>query len=99
MNLRLLLSRRAKADIDEIWEFSAATWSPAQADRYLTGLDDILRLLCRQPALARLRREFDPPIRMHPYRSHVILYRDDAATIDVIRILHANADWQMLFAE
>jgi plasmid stabilization system protein ParE len=43
---RLILSPRGKTDIDDIWEYSAETWSPAQADRYLTGLDDVLHLLC-----------------------------------------------------
>ena len=99
MNRRLILSQRARADIDEIWEFSAAHWTPAQADRYLTGLDDIMHLLCQEPGLARLRHEFHPPVRMHPYKSHVIMYRSDVATMDVIRILHARSDWRAYLAE
>ena len=99
MTLRLILSRRARADIDDIWEYSAATWSPAQADRYLTGLEHILHLLCHEPDLGRLRQEFQPPVRLHPYRAHLIFYQSDAATVDVIRVLNARSDWHSVIAE
>ena len=99
MTRHLILSRRARADIDDIWEYSAATWSPAQADRYLTGLETIFFLLCREPDLCRMRREFQPSVRLHPYRSHLIFYRSDAATLDVIRVLHARSDWHSVIAQ
>ena len=99
MNRRLILSPRAKADIDDIWEYSAENWSPKQADRYLTGLDGVLNLLCDQPGLARLMREFQPPVRMHLYRSHSIFYRSDATTMIVVRILYARSDWRALLSD
>ena len=99
MTHRLILSRRAMADIDDIWEYSAATWSPMQADRYLSGLEGILRLLCHEPGLGRQRREFRPPVKLYPYRSHLIFYQSDVESVDVIRVLHARSDWQSVIAE
>ena len=99
MSLRLILSRRARTDLDDIWNFSASRWSPAQADRYLMGLDGIVRLICQEPHLGRLRQELVPEFRMYPYRSHLIFYRDDPVTIDVVRVLHTRTDWQTLNSE
>ena len=99
MTHRLILSPRAKADIDDIWEYSAVTWSADQADRYLTGIENVLQLICLQPGLARLRKVFRPPFRMHSYRSHAIFFQNDAATVHVVRILHARSDWKSLLSE
>ena len=99
MTLPLILSPRARADLDDIWAFSAATWSPAQADRYLKGMDEVLHLLCRQPGVARLKHEVYPSVRLHPYRSHIIFFRSDAGTMDVIRILHARSESQSEIAK
>ena len=75
MTRHLVLSPKAARDVDDIWNYSARTWSVALADRYINGLRDLLRLLCDTPGLARLRRDVDPPVRLHPYRSHVVIFR------------------------
>lgn len=45
------------------------------------------------PALARLRKEISPPVRIHPHRAHLIIYIETDATLDVIRVLHARSNW------
>ena len=99
MTRHLVLSPKAARDVDDVWNYSARTWSVAQADRYINGLRDLLRLLCDTPGLARLRRDVDPPVRLHPYRSHVIIFRSDPPLLDVLRILHARADWRARMLE
>lgn len=32
------LTPQARADLDDIWTYTARTWSPGQADRYIAGL-------------------------------------------------------------
>lgn len=90
MTLRLVLSPKASRDVDDIWNFSARTWSVAQADQHIDGLRDLLKLLCDTPGLARLRRDIEPPIRLFPCRSHVIIFRSDPPMLDVLRLLHAD---------
>ena len=44
MTLRLVLSPKASRDVVDIWDYSARTWSVAQADRYINRLRDLLKL-------------------------------------------------------
>lgn len=90
------LSRAAQRDLDAIWDYTAQTWSPAQADTYLRGLGGMLDTLCHNPEIARERHEIDPPVRLHRYRSHLIVYRIEADGLDVIRIVHERRHWQAL---
>lgn len=97
--LRLELTPAARHDLDDIWDYSARTWSAAQAARYLRGLQALLQTLQDFPGLARERPEFTPPVRLHSYRRHLVVYRVDANALIVLRILHTRRNWQMLLAE
>jgi toxin ParE1/3/4 len=59
-------------------------------------LADKLTLLCENSFVAPERAEIDPPIRLHRYKSHVIIYRVEDDHIAVIRIAHMRRDWQAL---
>ncbi|UWR24546.1 type II toxin-antitoxin system RelE/ParE family toxin [Sulfitobacter sp. S190] len=99
MSLRLALRPRALGDLDEIWSFTEDRWGRAQAVSYLGGLDGVFTLLAQYPDMARLRVEFTPPLRLHPYRRHLILYRNEADVLEIIRVLHNRTDWQALLAD
>lgn len=91
--LTLVLRPKAEADLDGIWSYTVDRWSADQARTYLEGLSDCLALLCAHPDIARLRNEFTPPVRLHPYRKHLLIYRIDGGYLDVIRIVHARSNW------
>ncbi len=93
------LRPRAEADLDGIWDYTVDTWSETQAVDYLSGMDAALKLLAEFPEMARLRQEFTPPVRIHPYRKHLIIYIADESFIDVVRIVHAQANWSAFLAE
>ena len=97
--LRLTFTPAARQDLDDIWDYSSSTWSAAQATRYLRGLQALLRTLQEFPDLARERPEFTPPVRLHPYRRHLVIYRAEADHLIVLRILHARRNWQVLLTE
>ncbi|EKV28213.1 plasmid stabilization system [Caenispirillum salinarum AK4] len=61
--------------------------------RYKQGLDATLDVLDQAPRIARERLDVDPPVRLHPYRRHVIVYRIIDDGILVVRLLHARQDW------
>lgn len=94
----LQFSPAAERDLSDIWDYSADTWSVDQADEYLLGLEALFELLCERPHIARERREFDPPVRIHQYRSHVVMFEASDAHLRVIRVMHARQHWQAFLA-
>jgi toxin ParE1/3/4 len=54
------LRPRVVADLDEIWDYTASTWSEARAERYLLGLRDALAVLKAQPELGRALNDLHP---------------------------------------
>ena len=65
------------------------------------------RLAHAQPPAVRVTREapvverteFDPPVRLHPHKAHLIVYRLEADHLLVIRVLHRRSDWTTLIEE
>lgn len=90
------LSPAAQSDLSGIWGYTAEMWSPDQADTYLRGLGKKLEDLCSYPEIARERPEIDPPVRCHPYRSHLIIYRIEDDHLAIIRVVHSRQHWQAL---
>ncbi|WP_217846981.1 type II toxin-antitoxin system RelE/ParE family toxin [Paracoccus marcusii] len=78
--------------MEDIWLHGAAEWSPEQADRYIDGIVVVLDLLCTMPGIARERMELTPPVRIHTYGAHVIIYRTVGDHLDVLHILGGRQD-------
>lgn len=91
-----LLTPAAQRDLNEIWDYTARTWSPEQASLYVRNLKQTLQTIVSQPELARERSDISPPVRIHPFASHLIIYRIEDGHILVIRIVHARQSWQVL---
>ena len=98
MTRSLLLRPKALSDLDDIWGHTVERWSARQAEAYFTALNAALALLCEHPEIARLH-DFTPPVRIFPFRSHLVIYMADDATAHVVRILHMRANWLVLLAE
>ncbi|WP_043646066.1 type II toxin-antitoxin system RelE/ParE family toxin [Caenispirillum salinarum] len=87
------LSPSALNDLDDILSHTWRAFGEDQALRYKQGLDATLDVLDQAPRIARERLDVDPPVRLHPYRRHVIVYRIIDDGILVVRLLHARQDW------
>lgn len=88
---RLLFLPAAITDIDGIWDYSAETWGPDQADRYT----DEIRAACDDLAAARKSgrpADVRPGSLKYATGSHVIYFRDQGDRIEIIRILHGRQD-------
>lgn len=90
------LTPAAQNDLEQIWRYSAETWSVDQADTYTAALVDAFETLCEMPHMASERREFTPPIRILPQAKHLIIYRLEDRYISVIRILGVKQNWQRI---
>lgn len=85
-------SRRASTDLEEIYDYGVQHFGYAQADVYSAGLHVTFELLAKNVLLARIRTEFRRPVRIHPWRSHSIVYVAESDGIYIVRILHGASD-------
>jgi len=86
------LSLAARRDLRAIYADSEATFGEAQADRYIAGLRFTLNFLADNPRAARERSEFAPPMRVHRYGAHVVIYILDDEGVLVVRVRHGRED-------
>jgi toxin ParE1/3/4 len=87
---------KAEDDLEDIWRYSAETWSANQADIYIDTLIRTIETIVAMPTIARERMDFDPPVRIHPSAEHLIIYCIDADMIQVVRILGGRQNWRAL---
>ncbi len=88
------LSRKAEEDLIGIWLHGADRHDPGLADRYQDGLEETFVLLAQFPELARERHDLTPPLRVHPFGVHLVMYlvRSDGSVF-VVRVRHEREDW------
>lgn len=86
------LTPLAEADLEEIWRYTAETWSVQQADKYILTLSQIFGLIGMMPMMGREHTEFSPPVRIHVHERHIIVY-SPAAPVEIVRVLGARQDW------
>ena len=91
--MKYSLSDEAELDLENIYASGCRTFGPQQADRYQDGLEAIFEFLARHPRVARERHEFVPPVRIHPYKAHVVVYVIQKAGIFIVRIRHGHENW------
>jgi toxin ParE1/3/4 len=90
---------RATADLEEIADFLAARESPGRAERILGHLMNRARWLASQPGVGRRRDDLGSRIRTWPERSFIIVYRQIAGDIEVVRVAHGTRLLELLLTE
>ena len=91
------LSKRAAEDLRHIHRAGARQFGKAQADRYHRSLERLFELLGDNPKIARERREITPPVRVHPFEAHMVIYmeRQDGSVL-IVRVRHHRENWTSL---
>jgi toxin ParE1/3/4 len=88
------LSSKAKEDLVNITEQGARLFGYTQSKKYNSELRAIFKLIAANPRMERERLEFSPPVRVHPHRAHLVIYRiEENGDIFIIRIPHQREDW------
>jgi toxin ParE1/3/4 len=95
---RYVLTPRARADMEDIWQYGANTWSPDAADRYTDELARILDLIASMPTMGRQRPELSPPVHLHVHQAHLIVYQIHDDHILIVRVLGGRQDWKLILS-
>ncbi len=91
---RYVLRPRAQRDIEEIWDYTAATWSIDQAEIYFRRIQRTLAMLADDPRLGRPCDDIRAGYRKFRVGSHFVFYRVIEDGIDVVRVLHQAMDFE-----
>jgi toxin ParE1/3/4 len=88
-----VLSPAARADLEQIWDYTCQRWSRNQAEKYVREIQRAIELLVDSPLIGRPCEEVRAGYRRHAVGSHTLYYRlADRDVIDVVRILHKHMD-------
>ncbi len=85
----------AREDFQRVYLQGYDQFGPNQAETYTAGLMAAVELLAEHPLMARERTEYDPPLRLHRYGSHIIVYRAEGPGVVILRIRHGREDWSI----
>jgi len=89
---RYILSPLARVDLNKIWDFSADRWDENQAEAYLRIIQAAIEVAAENPLLSSAIDDVRPGYRRHRAGAHLILFRQIAGAIDVVRVLHEKMD-------
>jgi toxin ParE1/3/4 len=94
---RYRLTPRAVRDIDQITDYTLATWGERQTEKYLAELDQRFRWLAQNPKAGRARDEVGEGYRSFPHNAHVIFYLIDKDGVAIIGVPHGAMDIEAYF--
>jgi toxin ParE1/3/4 len=94
---RYAISSRAKSDLDEIWTYIACNGSVESAERILSSIVSVFRLIAANPQIGLAKPQFGGDVRRFATGSYLIYYRRRRNTIQIVRVAHAARDQRRLF--
>ena len=90
------LSKRADADVDEIWAYIARNDRQA-ADRVIDSIYDRFAMLARQPELGESAGHLTAGLRRTFAGKYVIYYEIETNRVFIRRVLHGARDIRKFF--
>jgi toxin ParE1/3/4 len=94
MTGRFVLSPRARADLEEIWDYTEDRWGLDQTETYTRALWQRIEAVARHPAMEQDASDIRAGYYKISCGSHVLFYRLIAEGIDIVRILHERMDFE-----
>jgi toxin ParE1/3/4 len=87
------LSSKAQQDLIDIYAVGARLFGRGQAERYQDGLEAAFDFITEYPLASRERTGTARPIRVHPYKAHIIVYALQSEGVLILRVRHGHEDW------
>ncbi len=90
---RYVLTPAARADLEQIWDYTCERWDVNQAEKYAREIQRAIERIVDNPMIGRACDEIRTGYRMHAVGSHTLYYRIASAdVVDVVRVLHQRMD-------
>lgn len=90
---RYLLSPAARADLEDIWDYTRDQWDAEQAEAYLRVLQRAIERAAQDPRIGRTCDEIRAGYRKLAAGSHTLYYRlTRDGVVDIVRVLHQRMD-------
>lgn len=100
MSRRLRYARRAKADLDAVWDYVSEAADPEIADSVIERLRAQCQKLAQLPAtLGTTRPELRENIRSTPCMGYIIFFRYRENSVEILNILAAARDIHAYFGD
>ncbi|WOE75136.1 type II toxin-antitoxin system RelE/ParE family toxin [Alterisphingorhabdus coralli] len=90
--MKLVLTRRARRDMDSISAYTLKNWGRAQLLDYMGGLLDRMDEIAAEPEKGRSVPGIPDRFRRQSYRAHFIFFSIRGDEVRIIRILHQSMD-------
>lgn len=87
-----ILTEKADADLEEIFEYTFEKFGLNQAINYLINIKETFIKIEHTPQIGRIRNELKKGLYSFPISSHIIFYRLLNNQIVIIRVLFAGRD-------
>lgn len=92
--MTLDLTDAALSDLRSIRAYTLEKWGEAQEEKYLNDMWDRFEEILKAPARWRNRNDLFPGCQLAPQGKHVILFRCEGDTLQIVRVLHSAMDFQ-----
>lgn len=69
-----VFSKEAENDLVEIYSYGFINYGESKADLYVEALKEKCQFLADIPNLCSDRDEFDPSVKIHHHKKHLIIY-------------------------
>jgi toxin ParE1/3/4 len=92
--MKYVFSKKALADLEQIWLYTFETWSKEQADRYFNLIIDEVEHISQNPESGTEYSHVRVGYFRSRVKSHFIFYKINSVSneIEVVRILHQQMD-------
>lgn len=92
MARKLVKDQAAETDLVGIWVYTFNQWSEAQADRYLSALEDGIQKLVGEPEDGKQRDSLRKGYWSQQIEHHVVFYTFTDNELRIRRVLHEVMD-------
>lgn len=94
---KIELAPLAKADIEDIIQYTQETYGSAKRKSYSADIRKALRNIKENPHLGHAREDIDTNHKAWTINSHVIVYAVTDSRISIFRVLHSHRDFRVQF--